>query len=1236
MKKFLSVAALGVAAGAFALASCGNDNQKTTETTAPTTETTTSTPTTTTQGATSADKLLQNLIFDKDGSAVTEDLQLLAYLASGETQVQVKWESDSNLITIATEVASGKDYFVATVARPEEETEVVTLTASITFEGNTATKTFTVSVNPYTVDDAIDAYEFAQRNATVYEDFNLDTTFKFNNQDVAISWEIPANSTAYLALAEDGKSVVVTPQDERTKAAIKATFTYKGETSSITYRFNIYHERTPMELLHAFYDETGSESYTLKGYVAHKEFFDPAYGNGYLYIVDQTLQGGYYVYRAYCTQEVWDSLEIGTPVEIPACMSTLYGGLIEVAQNKDNIVSVTDGLPALTTEQLELITKGFAADDLVVLNSFNADDSIKYYTGARVNLTSWKVAELGDGTAKNGGVLVTLQKDDATIKVMISKYATTLDGDVAKAAVTQASALKVGDYVNVTGILNNYDSEYCIYVSDATTFTKTTADENASLVKTKNLLDPINDVLNHIPGALTEVMQLDTAAVAVADGVTFAVSVDNEEIATWNDKVLTLTPQVDEKYINVTVTATDGTYTITKKASVYTKLTTAAEKVAEEKAAFALDYDEFGVYELPTEGATYSDVQITYALAATEFAEYNSTDSELTIHSVDEDTTITLTVTFTVGDETDTKEVVLTIKNKPRYATDNVAVTAPEEDKVYFLGLNQEGLGEVIYATGAISSNRLATTNAQYNAILVTVEKIEDAYAIKLANGKYVSLTSAGKLNLADEAFAWTYDADHTAWVGVVGEKTYFMGTYSTYNTISASDASQYIEKSGQYKAQLYLAESLTKTREEKLEFEFAQTRAKISPTVDSKATITLPTVGSVFEDVKAVYAKVDPNAPAEVNGGEITFGSVGTATKVYFTVTLTCGDKTMTETFYFEVQPVEFKDVTAAVDGIKENDTIYVRGIVTEIGSNFAWISDGTTDFEIYGTLDTSEGNLKYTDLSIGDIIAVSGKYTLYNGTVHEVSGTGVIYKKLDIEKTDAQKVAVTVRELAGFRDIASNVVDQQLATAGTTFNTVGINWDVKGTSTTTDITDNKMSITQGAREEVTVEATITLNEVEVKKEFKFTVYEAGVVFAYSTATTETKANAEGINLTTILALDPTVFTVTYTKGESGTNETAFRTDGVRMYANKGKVGNSLTFTAATGYKIDWVMIQFNTANDGTYAVVKAGDNTKTATDGVYTINNGSFELIDDNTNATKNTQVRFTQIVIHYSVEE
>lgn len=1236
MKKFLSLAALGLAAGAFTLASCGEGTtttQKPAETTTQKPTETTSTTTAPVEDNTEARKVLATLIFDKDGQVITGDLKLTKELVHDGVVIPIKWTSDSELVAIG-EPAEDKDTIAATVSRPSDEATIVTLTAEIEVDGVKASKEFTVKINPYAVSDVIAAFKFTQANATVDSDFDVPTTYEFNGETATISWEITLGD--YLAVSTEGNKILVTPQESRKRARVKATFTYKGETVSTTYNLTVFRPRTPEELLTAYYEEVGGDTLTLKGYVAHTAGYDPSYGNGYLYVVDQTLKGGYYIYRAYASEEVWNQLTPGTPVAVAGAKSTSYNGLIEVSgSNGAPEVSIATDMEALSPEDLAKVTDGFVVDELLVAAGLKINDSVKYYTGAKVNLKSWKVASINsDATAANGGTVVTLQKDDVTLDVVISKYTTALGGDVANAVIAERDALKVGDFVDAVGILSFSNSKYCVYVSDADTFKAATDDNNATLNELADVLAPISVIKNAIPATCTEDFLYDASGLVIPDGVTLTVTADSE-IAKFEDNQLTIKPTTDAVTLHITITASNEKYEVSKVVEVYSKLMTVEDKVNAELDAVTLNIEGYGDYELAVNGTTYTDVAISYEVTS-DLATYDATAHTLSVLSVDDDTEVVVTVKASLNDVEKTRTITLTIKNQPGYISDNVAVTAPEEDKVYFLGLNQEKLGQVLYANGTIASNRLNTTTAPAKAMTVTVEKMDAAYAIKFVKtGKYLGFTG-GKLDLVDKPFAWTYDAEHTAWTGVEGGKTYFIGTYSNYETISASE-DKYIANDGQWKGALYLATGLTKTKEEKLEYEFEKTAAAIASEVKSGATVVLPTSGTVFSDVKATYAKKTEADKATVDGGNITFGMVGTTTRIWFTVTLTCGDKELVEEFYFDVQPVEFKNVTECLTDVNVNDEIFIKGIVTEIYNEsgkdpYAIITDGTTEFEVFGTV--KEGStLDYGDLTVGQVITASGKYALFGNIKETAKGTAVIYSCED-SATNEEKANAIKTELA-IADKFENEAGTQLATNSTTFPTATITWIVKsGSGVEIDQTTYKMSVTLGDTiSDVTVTATITYEGVVVTKDITFTVYDTKTVKAFANVTGNTDPTKVS-NLTTSLGLDDTVFTVTYNKGNAS-GEAALRTDGVRMYATKGGVGQSFTFTANEGYKIDWVIINFDSGYSSC-AVVKAGDTVLTAANGVYTVDGAAFTLIDDNSSVTSNTQVRFQNITIHYSVVE
>lgn len=158
---------------------------------------------------------------------------------------------------------------------------------------------------------------------------------------------------------------------------------------------------------------------------------------------------------------------------------------------------------------------------------------------------------------------------------------------------------------------------------------------------------------------------------------------------------------------------------------------------------------------------------------------------------------------------------------------------------------------------------------------------------------------------------------------------------------------------------------------------------------------------------------------PSDTTGaaGEstITFtSSAGESREV--TLTITCGGNTQ----YLIVRqgelaavPVSVKDI---LDGkVAQGKTVIVSGTCTNIDNptygNW-YLNDGTGELKIYGTLN-AEGKTKDFEslgIEVGDVVTVSGPYTLY-GTTHELTDVTV----LEIKKallTIESEAATVVKE--------------------------------------------------------------------------------------------------------------------------------------------------------------------------------------------------------------------------------
>ena len=131
------------------------------------------------------------------------------------------------------------------------------------------------------------------------------------------------------------------------------------------------------------------------------------------------------------------------------------------------------------------------------------------------------------------------------------------------------------------------------------------------------------------------------------------------------------------------------------------------------------------------------------------------------------------------------------------YAINNVIPAGkPAAGETYAVGLNQANIGSKLYLIGEMNGSYLATSSSVADAVAVSVEAIDGGYALSfVVDGakKYMNIYDRGEgkagVKIADEAinpFVWSDDVN-TLVVDIAG--TYFyLGTYNTYNTISASD----------------------------------------------------------------------------------------------------------------------------------------------------------------------------------------------------------------------------------------------------------------------------------------------------------------------------------------------------------------------------------------------------------------------------------------------------------------
>ncbi len=156
---------------------------------------------------------------------------------------------------------------------------------------------------------------------------------------------------------------------------------------------------------------------------------------------------------------------------------------------------------------------------------------------------------------------------------------------------------------------------------------------------------------------------------------------------------------------------------------------------------------------------------------------------------------VVLKVTVKVGEVEKSKEFEITIIAKVEEKGPWSVVSEFQENVAYKFGLVQTNLAKTLYITGEMNGYYFATTEDVKQAADVYVVAVEGGYNLKAvkADGtvSYIEIVQSGTyINVKFNETAsqvWSYNEEHNTFTAVVGENTYYLGTYKTYETVSAS-----------------------------------------------------------------------------------------------------------------------------------------------------------------------------------------------------------------------------------------------------------------------------------------------------------------------------------------------------------------------------------------------------------------------------------------------------------------
>ena len=226
----------------------------------------------------------------------------------------------------------------------------------------------------------------------------------------------------------------------------------------------------------------------------------------------------------------------------------------------------------------------------------------------------------------------------------------------------------------------------------------------------------------------------------------------------------------------------------------------AEDKVASEKATLNVTTAFSGAVseKLPTQGTTYGDVTIAWAVKS---GDASLTDNVLNVANPTAETTIVLTATFTCGEVTDTKDVTITVYPKSPVTQ----VTDLQEGVAYTVYMYHTTNAKNYYFTGKMDGKYLATTDDITKAADVYIENVEGGFKVYVMEGEaksYIALEAyqaegksyiSANVSMNATGSVFTYNSQFltlcckAALADNSKSDVFFLGTYGTYTTMSAS-----------------------------------------------------------------------------------------------------------------------------------------------------------------------------------------------------------------------------------------------------------------------------------------------------------------------------------------------------------------------------------------------------------------------------------------------------------------
>ncbi len=830
------------------------------------------------------------------------------------------------------------------------------------------------------------AYDYVhQMTKTVTEvtgaNYDVAGAVKIGEKTYTVKWEV-SDSKISLQTSEDGLTVtVVVPSRtyEDIPYTLKFTVTNeKGETLSREYSHVV-----PEFKVSSFEEYMAAEegdNLVVKGIVV--AINSKAAGNtrNHLFLADEDVVGGYYSYQMEADPVADLGIEVGMTVLVTGPAAP-YSGMMEIKGGVAEIVS----------------TEKKTVDFVDATADFAAGDNLAKYTALPVVIKGVTIStqELG-GTSEY--LKFSLNGHTSYIRTYVTDFPTTLVA-ADKATIDTAHADHYGWVANVYGVVVLYSGNPYLIPLSVDCFEYLNEVEKTPAEK---IADTISNI--DVPGNITADTTVELPLVGKNyDDVTIAWAIDNTDYTIGADGKLPITLTSNEVTVKLTATVTCGDASDTAEFTVVIS----ANLVMNENHAYAsylvqvtngtvlyLDGGVSGRYlttttELADAVSVYAEkAQGGYKLyilvdgAKQYITVYNNAENKVSVNYDANGTSVytynkAVNAWVTVLDGTEyylgTYSTFATISaSKLSYINEeNTGVSqfpleilpvAPGSSFNMFI--NQVTNGNVIYLDGGVSGRYLTTVTDAADAVLVYAEKVDGGFKFYILVDdvkQYITIynNAEGKLSVnydANGATVYNYDPLVNVWASEFEGTVYYLGTYSTFGTVSASKISYInVENTGVSQFPLDIV----------LNIVVCEHTNTTSETVDATCTAKGSTTVTCAD-----CGKVVSTTEIAANGHSYTDGTCS----VCGAAQPAAGSVTVSKTVEELITALGWDNTTTGQEfSLDDNVTVKVAG-----GSNTGKAYDGN-HIRIYAT-DTPAGSLTISVLAGYELVSV--KITTVEGT--------------------------------------------------------------------------------------------------------------------------------------------------------------------------------------------------------------------------------------------------------------